>query len=58
MEVIKDISVTVKEADLEIRMGKALTTLAYKGVDKFVFRTSELDTLVEMIKAAKEKAAE
>jgi hypothetical protein len=56
MEILKDIIVTVKDGDLEIRRGKALTSLYYKGVEKFTFRTPELDILVEMIKAAKESA--
>jgi hypothetical protein len=56
MEIVKDITVTVKEGDLELRHGKALTSFYYKGQEKFVFRTSELATLVEMIRAAEERA--
>ncbi len=55
MEVTKDITVICKHGDLELRMGKALTSFYYKGVERFVFRTSEIDDLSFMIQKAKEK---
>lgn len=58
MELVKYISVTCTEGDFRIVMGKCLTTLYYKGQEKFVFRNSELDIIFEMVKAAKEKLNE
>lgn len=55
MEIDRIISVNVKDGDLELRVGKALTTFAYKGVDKFTFRTAELETLSTMIRASLDK---
>lgn len=53
MNVKSDVSITVTEGDLELRIGKAMTSFAYKGQDKFMFRTSELVTLQTMIAAGK-----
>jgi hypothetical protein len=53
MNVTSDVSITVKEGDLELRVGKALSTFTYKGQDRFVFRTSELVPLQLMIAAGK-----
>ncbi len=53
MNVTSDVSITVKEGDLELRVGKALSTFTYKGQDRFVFRTDELVTLQTMIAAGK-----
>jgi hypothetical protein len=53
MNIKSDVSVTVTEGDLELRVGKTLSTFTYKGQDKFVFRTSELVPLQTMITAAK-----
>ena len=49
MKVTKDLSVTVKDGEMELRLGRALTTFAYKGVDKFVFRTAEIEPLAKML---------
>lgn len=53
MKVHSDVNITVTEGDLELRIGKALSTFTYKGQDRFVFRTAELAPLAEMIKAGK-----
>lgn len=53
MKVHSDVSVTVTQGDLELRVGKALSTFTYKGQDRFVFRTEELVPLQLMIAAAK-----
>ena len=45
--------VTCTDGDLEIRMGNALTTFAYKGQDKFVFSTKEIEPLIELLKKGK-----
>ena len=50
MKVDKHLSVTIHENDLDVRMGKTLTTLAYKGKDVFVFRTEEVGSLMELLK--------
>ncbi len=55
MKVVKDLHVTVKDGDLELRMGKALSTFAYKGVDKFVFRTAEIEPLAKMLTDGKKE---
>ena len=55
MNVTKDIHVHCAEGDLELRLGKQLTTFAYKGVDKFVFRTAELEPLVAMLQKGKKE---
>ena len=55
MNIKVDIMVTVSEGDLQLKMGKALTTFTYKGQDKFVFKTAELKTLFELAEAAAEK---
>lgn len=49
MKVTKDLLVTVRDGDLELRMGKALSTFSYKGQDKFVFRTAEIEPLAKML---------
>jgi len=49
MNVTKDIHVTVKEGDMELHMGKALSSFHYKGQEKFVFRTAEIEPLAEML---------
>jgi len=57
MKVAKDIMVTCSEGDLEIRMGKAMTSFYFKGVEKFVFRTSELPVLVALITRGQQEQA-
>src|SRR5512137_2046412 len=47
MKVTKDLHVTVKEGDLELHMGKALSSFHYKGQEKFVFRTAEIEPLAK-----------
>jgi len=49
MKIVKDMTVTCTDGDLEILMGKGLTTFRYQGKDKFVFRTSEIKTLVSLL---------
>lgn len=53
MNVETNVHVVVKNGDLELRVAKGLSTFAYKGQDKFVFRTEELVPLQLMIAAAK-----
>ena len=53
MNVEAHVHVTVKNGDMELRVAKGLSTFAYKGQDKFVFRTEELVPLQLMIAAAK-----
>src|ERR1035437_4113771 len=53
MNVETHVHIMVKNGDLELRIAKGLSTFAYKGQDKFVFRTEELVTLQLMIAAAK-----
>jgi hypothetical protein len=53
MKVETNVHVVVKDGDLELRVAKGLSTFAYKGQDKFVFRTEELVPLQLMIAAAK-----
>lgn len=53
MTLKRDVSITVTQGDLELRVGKALSTFAYKGQDKFVFRTEELVPFQLMIAAGK-----
>jgi hypothetical protein len=55
MKVTKDIHIHCTEGDLELRIGKTLTTFAYKGQDKFVFRTAELESLVAMLQQGKKE---
>ena len=55
MKIVKDLHVTVEEGDLELRMGKVLSTFAYKGVDKFVFRTAEIEPLAKMLTDGKKE---
>lgn len=45
--------VIVSEGDMQVRMGKALTTFAHKGQDKFVLRANEIPTLIKMLEEAK-----
>ena len=49
LKIVKDMTVTCTDGDLEILMGKGLTTFRYQGKDKFVFRTSEIKTLVSLL---------
>jgi coproporphyrinogen III oxidase-like Fe-S oxidoreductase len=58
MEISKDITVTCKDGDLEVRMGKRLTSIYFKGVEKFVFHDEEIDKLIAMLQASKEKLKE
>ncbi len=53
MKVEKDISVTVTEGDLRLHMGKVLSSFYYKGVEKFVFRTVEIEPLAAMLTKGK-----
>lgn len=52
MEITIDTIVYCKQGDLELRMGRALTSLYFKGKEMFVFRTSEMRDLAPMIHAA------
>ena len=52
MEIKIDSIVYCKHGDIELRMGKGLTGLYFKGVEKFVFRTAEMHELGKMIPAA------
>lgn len=58
MKLNRALTVTVTEGDLELRMGKALTTFAYKGQDKFVLRASEVDTFIALAQKAKQEMAD
>jgi hypothetical protein len=51
MEVTKELSVTIKDGDLELRVGRIMSSFAYKGQDKFMFYTRELKPLCGMIEA-------
>ncbi len=51
MKVQKDIHITITEGELELRIGKGLSTFAFKGKDAFVFRTAELKILCGMAEA-------
>lgn len=53
MTVVRDIQVTVKEGDMELRMGKALTSFTYKGQEKFTFRSDEIVPLIAMLQSAR-----
>lgn len=54
MDLTKDITVNCKSGDLELRYGRALCSFYFKGQEKFVFKTEELDEFVKMIQAAKD----
>ena len=53
MEITKNTIVTCKNGDMELRMGNGLTSFYFKGQEKFVFRTNELDKFIEMVQASK-----
>ena len=55
MKIQNDIMVTLTDGDLEVRVGKALTTFAYKGKDTFVFRTAEIEPFIALLKAGKKE---
>jgi hypothetical protein len=55
MDIKRDLNVTCTEGDLEIQMGRVLTTFSYKGQDKFVFRNVELDSLIALLTTAKKE---
>lgn len=42
-------SVNVSEGDFELRLGTTLTSLYFKGQEKFVFKTAELPVIVALI---------
>lgn len=54
MEIKIDSIVYCKHGEIELRMGKALTGVYFKGVEKFVFRTSEMKDLSYMIEKSLE----
>lgn len=55
MKVTKDLHVTVKDGDLELHMGKALSSFHYKGQEKFVFRTAEIEPLAKILMDGKKE---
>lgn len=54
MEIKIDSIVYCKHGEIELRMGKALTGVYFKGVEKFVFRTAEMRDLSHMIEKSLE----
>ena len=53
MKIQSDLMVTLTDGDLEIKVGRALTTFAYKGKDTFVFRTAEIEPFVALLQSGK-----
>ena len=58
MKIHKDLHVTLTEGELELRMGRALTSFYFKGHEKFVFRNPELKTLCTMIQKGEQELAD
>jgi hypothetical protein len=54
MKLTKDITVKCECGDYSLHMGKALTTIYFKGLEKFVIRNTELDMFIEMIQKSRE----
>jgi hypothetical protein len=48
-------NVNISSGDLQLRIGKQLTTLAFKGKDVHVFHTSELEVLKKLIEKGLEE---
>ena len=58
MDIRIDSIVYCKHGEFELRMGRAMTGLYYKGVEKFTFRTTEMRDLVPMIQKSLEALKE
>ena len=57
MKVKKTLHVEVSDGELEVRMGRALTSIYFKGQEKAVFRANEIDTLISLLQKGKEELA-
>lgn len=57
MNIKKALTVYLTEGELEVRMGRAMTSVYLKGQEKMVLYTREVDTLIELLNKGKEELA-
>ncbi len=58
MKITSDTTITASEGELEVRMGKGMTSVYVKKQEKLVLYTNEVSTLIQLLQTANTKLNE